>query len=813
MMIKQDPELLVRAGNEAVFITDKQAIINHNPAAAGLFGYPGNVLTGMNPVKLFAAEYQEVIKNALESGTGKTMEAQAVDAQNRKFDTQVHIKTICRGDDCYVSFTVRDISDFKLSHKELLAKDALLEAVSFAAARFLESKNWRDEIDPVLKYIGESAGVSRVYIFQNFENHRGSLFMSQKYEWVAPGIESQIDNPLLKELYYEENGLTRLIEILPKGKVLNGLVRLFPNAERTVLESQGIESLYLTPIFQAGHWWGFIGYDECNYERIWTKNEIHLLNTVADIFNSALDQEKMELSLNRTNENFKSLFNNSPDGIYVYDYNGYLLDANLAACQLNGIPKEQLVRRHVSQLVPPEDAPNVANDFLKWTTGEYTFIESKLINQNGDIIPVEIRGTQISYFDTPSVLLLARDISKRKETEMEMIEAKNRAEQSDRLKSAFLGQISHEMRTPLNSIIGFADMLKSELTDGDMKEMADFILKGGSRLLNTFNLILDLSEIEANVMQAQLEKLDLIRFIKQRVPSFIQNANEKNLDFSCLLKNEEIIVKSDEGLLEKIVFNLVDNALKYTRSGSITISAEVEPDADKPVALLKVRDTGIGIAPEKLRDIFSNFRQASEGHNREFEGAGLGLSVTKGMVQLMNGQITVNSEIGKGSTFTVRFPLVSSLPTDTDYDQPEPANPKRNELTPEILIVEDEFVHQKYLDYILKNGYELTFAESGIWGLELARTRKFDLIIMDINLGKDLNGIETLAQIRKINGYENIAAIAATANVMKGHKELFLSNGFTHYISKPYKANEMRTLVDTILNSNKMFSAKRTIEK
>jgi len=977
MMNNQHLELLNQASNEAIFITLHQAIVSCNDYALNLFAYKKQQIIGMSPVKLFEPGDANIVQCIYNAEVPEIIELKAITCNKVRFDAQLLIKPIQSGGDTYISFSIRDISDFKYSQQQLLARDALLEAVSFAAAKFLESKNWRKEITSVLQYIGESAQVSRVYIFQNFLDSRDKLFMCQKYEWVAAGIEPQIENLALQKLYYRETGLGRLEEMLQKGEVITGLVEDFPLSEREILKPQGIISIYLTPIFQGGLWWGFIGYDECNYKRVWNQNEIKLLNTVADIFNSALDQEQMEWSLKRNKENFKSLFDNSPDAIFVYDHKGFILDVNEMACDLNGIPKPQFIKKHISELVPPDYTLKVSQDFAKWVTGELKFVESRAKNKNGDIIPVEIRGSRISYFDTPAVLLLVRDIHQRKENERllirrfdfiqfisqissefikidlkniegavnkalefvcrftgnergyvfmsglsdelfvltheycdpdfkphkgildsivasdfeeffqtlksgeyiishfdeipddsdnenmrqileilqiksfiniplimgghflgfigfdatrkkaewdaetinafmltgqiisniiirkksedELIEAKNKAQQSDQLKTAFLGQISHEMRTPLNSIIGFAEMLRKELPQSELQDMSSYILQGGNRLLNTFNLIIDLAEIEANVMQANFKEVELGVFFKYKLPMHAESAEAKNLKFIFVNNFQEIIVRVDENLLEKIIHNLIDNAIKYTRKGSIMIILNTEQTAEQQYAVITIKDTGIGIKADKMNDIFRNFRQASEGYNREFEGAGLGLSVTLGMVRMMNGEISVRSEIDEGSEFKLRFPLIKGLPKVSHQLPDEKLNPVNINNMHRILVVEDELVHQKYLNYILKEKYKITFVESGSKAIDAATNNKFDLIIMDINLGKDLNGLDTLAQIKAIDGYAGIRAIAATANVMKGHKEHFLTKGFTHYIPKPYRANEMKALVDDIL--------------
>ena len=976
----QTNDLLLKAGTEAVLIIENKKIIAFNYIALSMFEYDKEEFTGMLIEVLFSSPMSKPVESLCRIGESINTEAKVITAKGQSFFAQIKSKIIIHKNRNFTSVTIRDISDFMRSERESPYKDVLLESLGFAAAHFLESRNWQNNINGVLQHIGISVGMSRIYIFQNITDDDGVLYMSQKHEWVADGIEPQINNPVLQKLAYKEAGFQRLSNHLSVGKVIHGLVKDFPDVERVFLESQDIKSIFITPIFQHKHWWGFIGYDECYIERVWTQNEKQLLKTVADIFTAALEREIVEEKLLKTNENFRSLFNNSPDGIFVYDYDGYVLDVNEAGCLLNKIPKNKIVNTHVSKLVPDEESEKISDEFKKWITGEYKIIESVSKSDDGKIIPVEIRGKKIDYFDRPAILLLVRDISKRRESEQllrkgvelirfisrissefikmdidnieqalnnalefvciytgnergyvfqpnstesvmfltneychpdyksyksivatyhvdefydfiqkmktgknmifhfdeivrteknanvlqiletlqsqtiiniplkvgehflgyigidsttqkkdwdnetlnafiltaqifantiirkkseeKLIEAKNKAEQSDHLKTVFLSQMSHELRTPLNSIIGFAEILEREIPNVEQQSMTKFILTGGERLLNTLNLIIDLSEIESNIMQAHIEETNLNKFVKKLIPILSLRANEKNLVLRYIETEKEIRIKTDRSLLDKIIFNLVDNAIKYTKTGNINITVTVDEMPKNDYAVLIVKDTGIGISKEKIKYIFSKFRQASEGYNREFEGAGLGLSVTKGLVELLDGEISVTSEIDKGSEFIIRFPLLKSgnnseNPPTLFFDSLEKPREKAK-----ILVIEDEIAHQRYLHYILEQDYELIFANTGLEALKIVNNILFGLIIIDINLGKSMNGLEVMLEIRKIEGYKEAPIIAATANAMKGQKERYLENGFSHYLSKPYKAIEMKSLVDSILIEN-----------
>lgn len=972
----QVDDLLLRATSEAIFIIENEHVLAFNNIGREMLEYNDDELKGLSVGALFIAPMKLQTESCCKNGTLLNIETQVLTKTGKAIFVQLRSKDLSENSRRITSFSLRDISAFKKSEMAFLTKGALLESLSYTAARFLESENWRDEIEGVLRLIGSSAKVSRVYIFQNFTDENGRTYMSQKYEWVADGVEPQISNSNLQRFYYDDGNADMLKEYLSKGKVVKSLVKDLPIAERKVLEHQGIKSIFLIPIFQHNQWWGFIGYDECNYERLWDTNEMQLLKAAADIFAAALERRAVEEELKRSSENFSSIFNNSPDGIFVYDYKGNVLDVNRAGCLLNGISKDEILNTHVSELVSDGDRQKIALDFQKWVTGEYSVIESNSKNPDGSLIPVEIRGTKITYSDKPAILLLVRDISRRRESENllqkrmefiqfisrissdfikidlenmnpamnnalefvckytdnergyvfqidpggssmvltneychpdfkshqgvfeyfsidqyydfvqtlkkgeivsvhsdellseeraaipylpkqlqvkssiniplmvreyllgfiafdcttqkkrwdndtinafmltaqiianaifrrksenELIEAKNKAEQSDKLKTAFLGQMSHEMRTPLNSIIGFAEILEKEISTPDLHDMATFILSGGERLLNTFNLIIDLAEIESNIMKAQMEVISLNEFMQKMMPVLGRRASEKNLRLSFVRSQTPACIEADEGLLEKIVFNLIDNALKYTKKGEIVIKLDIEQKQENAHVALIISDTGIGIPPDKIIDIFHKFRQASEGYNREFEGAGLGLSVTRGMVELLDGEIIVNSEMGVGSEFKLLFPLAGNTNRFNSgqslYEQPLASMQAKMK----ILILEDEAAHRKFMQYILKNDFDIVFATTGAEAIAMTYSKHFDLIIMDINLGKNMNGIDAMIKIREVDGYKQTPIIVATANAMKGQKERFLNKGFSYYLSKPFRADELKSLVDEIL--------------
>ncbi len=225
------------------------------------------------------------------------------------------------------------------------------------------------------------------------------------------------------------------------------------------------------------------------------------------------------------------------------------------------------------------------------------------------------------------------------------------------LNSVFLDNMSHELRTPVTVILGYASILYEELQDPDLKEMAEIILKSSNRLTDALNLILDQADIETHRLKINFEPKNVAELVRKNVKIFEHEIEAKGLELETDIESDEIIAETDERMFNRIVNNLVQNAVKFTKSGKITVRLKKISERETDKILLEVIDTGIGIPLEYKNLIFEAFRQISEGMNRKYQGVGLGLSVTKNFVELLGGNISVESEEGKGSHFKVKLPV------------------------------------------------------------------------------------------------------------------------------------------------------------
>jgi len=252
---------------------------------------------------------------------------------------------------------------------------------------------------------------------------------------------------------------------------------------------------------------------------------------------------------------------------------------------------------------------------------------------------------------------LENEITEHKETEEALLQAIERAEIANNAKSVFLANMSHELRTPLVGILGYSDLLISTVQDEESKEMAEGINRTGNRLLSTLSLVLDLARIESDKYEIEISKIDIIKELKDTYMNFRAMAEKKNIKLILNVHTDEYIYPTDVSMIQVILDNLVNNAIKFTKKGEIVIMSDIDYIDGEARLLLRVKDSGVGINKRNIPLIFEEFKQLSEGFTKDFQGSGLGLSITKKFVDLLGGTISVQSELGVGSTFTISFPL------------------------------------------------------------------------------------------------------------------------------------------------------------
>ncbi|MBE0646257.1 MAG: response regulator [Bacteroidales bacterium] len=403
-------------------------------------------------------------------------------------------------------------------------------------------------------------------------------------------------------------------------------------------------------------------------------------------------------------------------------------------------------------------------------------------------------------------LVLGAVIQKHQDQE-ELTIARLHAEESDRLKSSILANINHELRTPMTGILGFSEILCDLLEDKEVRQMAENIQISGRRLLATLNSMIELSQFEAKKALFKLKETKLNELILVTCEPHLASAKQKKLGLEIFM-NESIFSYIDEKLFAQLLNHILENAVKFTHSGKVSLETGNRWDDGKLWSSITISDTGPGIPEEFHELIFEEFRQVSEGYNRSFEGSGLGLTLSKKIVELMNGKLTITSREGQGSTFTILLPSsqlsiseVQPLLKEQEFlpEIPEFPEPESHPDLPSILIVEDNRLNSELIIIYLRSKYNCIIARDGEMAVEMAKKNHYEAILMDINLGSGIDGMEATRQIRTIPGYKETPIIAVTGYTMDSDKEEILAAGCSHYLPKPIDRNELCQLITNLV--------------
>lgn len=534
------------------------------------------------------------------------------------------------------------------------------------------------------------------------------------------------------------------------------------------------------------------------------------IKSILGIVRNITNKKTAENTLKESEERFRNLTDSLPQTIFEINKELRITYANKTAYNMFLYSHEDINNGlTMDRIVYPKDMINVIDRFQRVLAGdkfEFSGMEITAVRKDGSYFPCLVYASPIiKEGQAIGIRGILVDNTERNKLVEEIVQAKEKAEESNRLKSYFLANMSHELRTPMAGILGLSEILIDELTEPSHIEIASNILKSGKRLIYTLNSILDTSRIEANKQVIKTSLVNINEVIKEVIELYNPHIDNKKIYIKYFLPEKNLYINSDNDLLHKIFTNLIDNAVKYTNEGGIVVKLiERDEELIKKI-LIEITDTGIGIPKEYHNIIFEPFRQVSEGFSRKFDGTGLGLSITKKFVELLNGSITLKSNPGEGSTFTIIFPCSNKVEEITPHSI--------NTLTKKVindnllnnisvLLVEDDKSNALVVAAYLEGYMSVDIVSNGNAAIKVCKTFKYDAILMDINL-KGIDGVETFKQIRKIdNHYANIPVIAITAYAMLGDREKFLSLGFTHYISKPFDRIQLLLLLKTIFKND-----------
>ncbi|HEV8096819.1 MAG TPA: PAS domain S-box protein [Burkholderiales bacterium] len=505
------------------------------------------------------------------------------------------------------------------------------------------------------------------------------------------------------------------------------------------------------------------------------------------------EQKKLDQRLRDQQFYTRSLIESNIDAIMTTDPSGIITDVNKQMEALTGCTRDELIgapfKNHFTD-------PQRAEAAIKRVLSEQKVTDYELTARARDGKETVVSYNATTFYDRDrtlqGVFAAARDVTERKRVEAELQQAKAAAESASRTKSDFLASMSHEIRTPMNAIIGIADLLAKSALSPEQDKYVQIFRRAGDNLLHLVNDILDLSKVEAE--QLELERTafslrDLLEKVKEMVAD---RAEEKGLALVCEVAPDVPTDRiGDPTRLRQVLLNLLGNAIKFTESGEVTLRVAPDADASVPGALrFAVSDTGIGIAEEKLGAVFERFTQADSSTTRKYGGSGLGLTISKRLVELMGGRIWVESAVGKGSVFSFAVPLEipteparrAAVPVGTGPERPLPAL--------RILLVEDSPDNRTItVAYLQDTPYRVETAENGAIACEKFVAGHYDLVLMD----RQMPVMDGLTATRAIRAWEQAnqrpptPIIALTAAALKGDRETCLAAGCTAYLTKPIK--------------------------
>lgn len=571
------------------------------------------------------------------------------------------------GDASFWLGIITDITNRKAVEEELRRRDSILEAVGFAATQFLHAESWEECIADVLRQLGRAGDVSRAYLFKNSLDQAGSERTSITNEWVAEGIEAQIDNVALKNRSTSQPSHAgeqpAWAKVMAGGGYYLTSVEGADEAERELLKSQDIKSILEVPIFVGAKWWGFLGFDECRWERTWSLAEIEALRAAAGLLGAVIQRTGVESQLREAEESYRLLIEQLPSVVYMdaIDDRSTSLYISPQIEDLLGYTTEEWVSEPDTwiEAIHPDDREAVLAESLRTNeAGEDWFMDYRIYARDGRLVWVHdeavlVRDEEGEPLHWQGVL---SDVTDRKEAEAELAralqlerEAGERLRALDEMKNTFLTAVSHDFRTPLAAVLGLALTLERGdigLEEKESIDLAHRIATNARKLDRLVTDLLDLDRLSRGIMEPNLARTDLGLLVQKVV------AEADYLgDHPVTVEAESLEISIDSAKVERIVENLIANSVRHTPEGT-RIWVKVVPEGAG--ALILVEDEGPGVLVELRDAIFEPFRQGSV--VEASPGVGIGLSLVARFAELQGGRAWVAEREGGGASFRVFLP-------------------------------------------------------------------------------------------------------------------------------------------------------------
>ena len=536
-----------------------------------------------------------------------------------------------------------------------------------------------------------------------------------------------------------------------------------------------------------------------------------------------IEQSEKLMKINEELEKLSIVASETDNSIIIMNEKGQFLWVNEGFTRLHGISLDEYIAKY-GDIFHSSTAANIKSIIEECFHSKRSVVYESTVNKpDGTKVYLQTTISPIvnSFGEIVKLVAIDSDISKLKEAEFEIIQkneeittqkeelekhrnhleqivkertseleiAKNKAEESDRLKSAFLANMSHEIRTPMNAIIGFSSLLSDKnILETERDEFLKLIMDNGNSLLQLIEDIIDLAKVEAGQMTINKQKFDLNDLLSKLYSNYFQkksNLGNKNIDLILDLgaNTPSFYIESDPIRFNQIVSNLVDNALKFTETGFVKIGYTVESQMEKPIVKCYVQDTGIGLTEQEQSIVFGRFTKIETNKTKLYRGAGLGLAICRNIATLLDGEIYVESEVGKGSTFYFTIPYLKNENPIVEKSKDQKNTSEYNWSGKTLLVAEDEESNFRFIEVLLmKTKVNILRATNGQEAIDIFENNHIDLILMDIKMPV-MDGLLATQAIKKIN--KQIPIVAQTAYAMQNDENICLSAGCDDYVSKP----------------------------
>ena len=785
-------------------------ILELSPSVFPLSGYRPEELVGKS-VNLVYADIDSrnrMIQQLIEKGSINDFENVLVHRNGKLVPVSItsHLINSSDGKQGYVEGTIRDISERKEAEAKLNKLVNLQNLLTHLATEFVNIpiKSSGEAIDRLLAEVGKGNEIDRVYTFEyDFQKYT----LSDPHEWCANNVPSQVED--FQQIDSRPGTAWAEMHRCDGMLVINDLSELDKNGKLyKFLELHGIKSLITIPLKLRGDCIGFVGFNSANSVKQWSPEEITFLKVVADLLCKVSDRKRADETLRNREASLKAIFNNVPFQMWLKDVEGRYLAVNKPFMEYFGIEHESDVIGKTAADLWDEDH---ARQFI---AQDQAVMQNLELNGVEQFIDFEHKTTWFEIFRAPIVnkngqLLgttgIVRDITSRKMADKELQLAVEAAEKANEAKSRFLAIMSHEIRNPLNAVVGMVRMLHASGTSGPNNKLVENIKTSADHLLMIINDILDFSKIESGEMLLEKLNFDIREVVKKVYDSHIYLANEKNIELKYNVDQRlGHFYTGDPLRLQQVLSNLTSNALKFTAKGKIEIRCELVEETPRISKIrLEVQDTGIGISAENQQKIFERFKQEDNTISRTYGGTGLGLAISKQIVELMGGTLLIESKKDEGSRFffTIELPIVEVQTANSTLKMESPEDYSLNGYS--LLLVEDNKLNQILAKAMLEKwGAKVDVAGNGQLAIDILEKEAYDLILMDIQMPV-MDGM-TASKIIREKLQLKTPILALSANVIKGIEEKCTEAGMQGYISKPFDADSLYSkIMSQLAETNK----------